>query len=115
MKKVPYFAGCLLAMGSAVVALNWDPAAPANTPAERPLPVTAPDWMETVRLYSAFGPETKPIKPTEPEQLSDPKVKLLPQTPIKAEPRLTRTTPRSTMGNNPKKRPSPSNASGHIL
>src|SRR5215203_1058806 len=107
MRKVPHFAGCLLAMGSAVVALNWDPAVPTHTRAEIPLSGTAPDWVETVRLYSAFGPETKTIKPTESEPTSTPNVNLLPKTSVKAEPQLTRTTPRSTIGRNQKKPPIP--------
>jgi hypothetical protein len=114
MKKVPYFAGCLLAMGSVVVALNWGAAAPANTPAETPLPSTAPDWVETVRLYSAFGPEMKTAIPIETQVTSKPDVKLPPQKSIKVEPRLMHTTPRSNDAQKSKKVPSPV-ASGHIL
>ncbi len=77
-------------MGSAVVALNWDSA--VRPRAEMPLPATAPDWVETVKLYSAFGPETKTIRPTEPEATSSTEVKSLPPSPVKVEPRLTRTT-----------------------
>jgi hypothetical protein len=78
-----------------------------------PLPATAPDWVETIELYSAFGPETKTIKPAEPEATSSPEVKSLPPPPAKVEGRRTATTTRPALGKNQKK-PS-TNASGHIL
>jgi hypothetical protein len=86
MRKVPYFAGCLLAIGSVVVALNWDRAVPAHTHAEMAMPATAPDWVETAQLYSAFGPDPKTTKTTESEPTSMPAAKLRPQTSAKVEP-----------------------------
>ena len=114
MKKVPYFAGCLLAMGSVVVALNWGAAVPANTAGEPPRPSTAADWVETVQLYSAFGPEMKTAIPIETQRTSKPDVKLSPKKPSGVQPRPMHTTPRSNDAQKSLTLPRPV-ASGHIL
>ena len=82
MKKVPHFAGTLLAIGTVVVALNSGPTVPVES-APIKASVTAPlVGVETTRLFSAVRMDdyqaiTAPAVPKQPHPLGTSRSKRL--------------------------------------
>jgi hypothetical protein len=112
MKKAPYFAGTLLAVGGVVVALNWGHPVETHAP---PVPSTLSESerAETIRLFSAWGTGTEPVRPDQPSSVW-PDAKL----PRKDLPKVqssTKSPPKLTTGKILKRQPTVMNVSGHIL
>ena len=119
MKKVPHFAGTLLAIGTVVVALNSGPTVPVES-APIKASVTAPlVGVETTRLFSAVRMDdypaiTAPAVPAQPRG-SAPEIKVPAKKPTATQQPLQKGPPKSKFAKTPNKQPALLSRTGHIL
>ena len=121
MKKVPHYAGTLLAIGTVVVALNYGPTVPVGIEsAPIKASVTAPlVAVETSRLFSAVKMDdypaiTAPAVPAQPRG-SAPEIKVPAKKLTATQQPLQKGPPKSKFAKTPNKQPALLSRTGHIL